>query len=113
MGGLFIDVVIAFLIKSVLRVRRTWGSSRWQRVKGRIDSSSLEGGWVLNCPTTEVAYTYEFAGQTYSAIDCKPFLIESSAKVELEPFRPGEHAVVRVNPVEPQRSILNWHDQPH
>ncbi len=111
MGGLVIDIVIAFLIKSALRLRRAWGSGKWQRVKAKVDSSWLGGGWVWNCPTTEVAYTYEFAGQTYSAIDSNPFLIESSAKVELERFKPGEHAVVRVNPMQPQRSVIEWADQ--
>jgi hypothetical protein len=93
-GGLVIDIVIAFAIKSALRLRRAWGSATWQRVKARVDSSCLAGGWVWNCPTTEVACTYEYAGQTYSTIDSNPFLSESSAEVELARFRPGEHAVV-------------------
>lgn len=111
LGGLVIDIVIAFVIKSALRLGRAWGSDKWQRVKARVDSSCLAGGWVWNCPTTEIAYTYEFAGQTYSAIDDNPFLSESSAKVELECFRPGKHAVVRVNPTQPQRSVIMWADQ--
>ena len=111
MGGLFIDILIAFLTKSALRLRRTWGSGKWQRVKARVDSSCLAGGWVCNCPTAEVAYTYEFAGQTYSVIDSNPFLFESSAKVELECFRPGKHAIVRVSPMQPQRSVIEWTDQ--
>jgi hypothetical protein len=111
LGGLVIDIFIAFLIKSVLRLRRAWGGGKWQRVKAKVDSSCLAGGWVWNCPTTEVGYTYEFAGQTYSAIDCNPFLSESSARVELESFKPGKHAVVRVDPTQPQRSVINWADQ--
>jgi Protein of unknown function (DUF3592) len=111
--GLVIDVVIAFLIKSGLRLRRAWGSGKWQRVKARVDSSTLAGGWVWNCPTTEIAYTYEFAGQTYSVIDTNPFLFETSAKVEVERFSPGENAVVRVNPMQPERSVIKWADQPN
>ena len=113
MGGLVIDVLIAFLIKSALRLGRAWGSGKWQCVEAIVDSSHLAGGWVWNCPTTEVAYTYTFAGQTYSAIDCNPFLSESSANVELERFTPGKHAVVRVNPMQPQRSVIKWADQSH
>ena len=111
MGGLVIDILIAFIVKSALRLRRAWGSGKWQRVKARVDSSCLAGGWVWNCPTTEVAYTYEFAGQTYSGIDSNPFLSESSAKVELELFKPGKYALVRVNPMQPQRSVIKWADQ--
>ncbi len=80
-------------------------------MKARVDSSGLAGGWVWNCLTTEIAYTYGFAGQTYSVIDSNPFLSESSARVEVERFRPGDYAVVRVNPMQPQRSVLTWGDQ--
>lgn len=111
MGGLVIDILIAFLIKSGLRLRRAWGSGKWQRVEAKVDSSYLAGGWVWNCPTTEVAYTYKFAGQMCIAIDRNPFLSENSAKVELERFKPGNHAVVRVNPMRPQMSVMMWADQ--
>ncbi len=111
MGGLILDVIIAYLIKSALRVRRAWGSSRWQRVQAKIDSSSLAGGWVWNCPTAEFAYTYEFSGQTYSAIDSHPFFLTETAKGEVERFHPGEAAIVRVNPVQPTRSVLRQTDQ--
>lgn len=111
MGGLVIDVLIAFVIKSALRLRRTWGSSNWQRVEAKVHSSCLAGGWVWNCPTTEVAYTYKFAGQTYSGIDSNPFLSESSAKVELERFKQGKRVVVRVNPMQAQRSVIMWADR--
>ena len=111
MGGLILDVVLAYLIKSALRLRRAWGSSKWQRVQAKVDSSWLGGGWVWNCPTAEVAYTYEFAGQTYSAIDSSPFFLTETAKGQVERFRPGEAAIVRVNPVQPTRSVLKQADQ--
>ena len=111
MGGLILDVIIAYLIKSALRLRRAWGSSKWQRVQVKVDSSWLGGGWVWNCPTAEVAYTYEFAGQTYSAIDRNPFFLTETAKGQVERFRPGEAAIVRVNPVQPTRFVLNQADQ--
>ena len=106
MSGLVVDVVIAYVIKSALRLRRLWGSSRWPAVHARVDSSSLGGGWVWNCPTAEIAYTYEFAGQTYSAIDSNPFFLTETAKGQVERFRRGEAAIVRVNPVQPTRSVL-------
>ena len=111
MGGLILDVIIAYLIKSALRLRRAWGSSKWQRVHAKVDSSWLGGGWVWNCPTAEVAYTYEFAGQTYSATDSDPFFLTETAKGQVERFRPGESAIVRVNPVQPTRSVLKQADQ--
>jgi hypothetical protein len=58
-----------------------------------------------------VAYTYGFEGQTYSAIDSKPFLIEASVKERVEHYRAGKAVRVRVNPVHPQKSVLKQADQ--
>jgi hypothetical protein len=111
LGGLILDVVIAYLIKSALRLRRLWGSSKWPVIQAKVDSSWLDGGWVWNGPTAEVAYTYDFEGQTYSAIDSKPFLVETTVKERVERYRAGEAVRVRVNPVEPQKSVLKQADQ--
>ena len=106
MGGLVIDVVIAYIIRLIVRVFRLWRGSRWQLANARINSSSVGGGWVWNCPTTEIAYTYDFGGQTYSGIDTTPFMSKSSAEDKAELFKGGETAKVRVNPSEPERSVL-------
>jgi hypothetical protein len=111
LGGLVLDVVIAYLIKSALRLRRLWGSSKWPVVQAKVDSSWRDGGRVWNCPTAEVAYTYDFEGQTYSAIDSKPFLTETSVKERVERYRAGEAVRVRVNPVQAQKSVLKHADQ--
>jgi len=108
---LALDIYIAFLIKSALRLSRAWGSQEWPRVQARIDSSWLDGGLVWNCRTAEVAYTYEIGGQTYSAIDTKPFLIEASAERRIKRFTPSETVVVRVNPLTPGQSVLEQDDQ--
>jgi hypothetical protein len=99
------------LIKSALRLRRTWVRSKWQRIQAKVDSSRLGGGWVWNCPTAEVAYTFEFAGQTYRATDSTPFFLTETAKGQVEHFQPGETVIVRVNPVQPTRSVLKQADQ--
>lgn len=106
MGGLFIDVLIAYLIKSVRRLRRLSGSNGWERVEGRVRSARLGGGWFWNCPTADVVYTYEFGGQPYSSLDSTPFLFTASAKDQLQRYRTGEGAIIRVNPIEPQSSVL-------
>jgi hypothetical protein len=69
LGGFVIDVVIAYIVRLMLRLRRPWGSSRWLSVGAKVDSAWVGGGVVWNCPTAEVAYTYEVDGQTYSGIE--------------------------------------------
>jgi hypothetical protein len=111
-GGLFLDVFIAFIVKLILRAKRSWGSSKWKLVKAKIDNSCVGGGWVMNCPTAEVGYAYEFNGMTYSVIDAQPFFMDSSAKYYVARRTRGETAFVRVNPDEPKRSGLRRADQP-
>ena len=111
MAGLVIDVWIAFLVKLILRFWRAWGSGKWQLVQARIDSSHVGGGWVWNCPTAEIGYTYDIHGQTYSNIDTKPFLMDSSAKAYVGRFGRGEKPFVRVDSTRPERSVLRESDQ--
>jgi hypothetical protein len=111
LGGFILDVVIAYFVKLLLRLRRAWGSSKWKLTKARVDSSCVGGGRVWNCPTAEVAYTYEFDGQTYSGIDSTPFLSSTSAKERADRFKPEKLALVRVNSLQPQRSLLKLTDQ--
>jgi hypothetical protein len=111
LGGLIIDVLIAFGVKLLLRIKRGWGSGNWELVKAKIKRSSVGGGWVWNCPTTEIVYTYKFNGETYSIVDTKPFLLDESAKAYVEHFRTGDTRLVRVKAEEPERSILRKSDQ--
>jgi hypothetical protein len=106
LGGLVIDIYIAYVIKSILRIVRNWGSVSWEKAQAKVDSSWLDGGWVWNCRTADVAYTYEFAGTTYSAIDSKPFLLETFAEDRVKKFRPGQSVSVWINPKEPKKSVL-------
>ena len=111
LAGLIIDVWIAFLVKLILRFWRSWGSSKWEVVKARIDAAHVGGGWVWNCPTTEIGYTYDFQGQTYRSIDTKPFLMDSSAQAYVGRFGRGQKPFVRVDPIRPERSVLRASDQ--
>ena len=79
MGGLVIDAVIAYLIKSALRFYRFWGSHNWKSVRAKIDSSWLDGSFVWNCYEADVA----------TAINLKVRLTAQSI---------GSHTLVRIRP---------------
>jgi hypothetical protein len=106
LGGLVLDVIIAYFIKTVVRWYRVWRSSQWERVQAIIHSSRAVGGYVWNCPTAEFAYSYKFAGERYSGIDSRPFFFPASAEKATGRIRRGENAIVRVNPASPQESVL-------
>jgi hypothetical protein len=109
--GLIIDVLIAYLIKQIIRLRRLWGSGRLKLVTAKIETSIFDDEWVWNCPTVHVTYTYQFNGQSYFGEDSKPFFFTRMGEIDAEQFKPGETAVVRVNPQQPQRSVLRRADQ--
>ena len=110
--GLVIDVFIAFLFKLLRRTERGWGSRAWPMVEATIESSSVGGGWIWNCPTTEVVYRYEFNEHTYRFADHKPFFSGGSAQSYVARFSAGKTPFVRVNPRNPSQSILRRADQP-
>jgi hypothetical protein len=109
--GLILDVVIAYLIKLMLRFGRLWGSNSWRAVAAKIVASRLDDNWVWNCPTVHIVYTYQIDGQTYSGMDSKPFFFSSNGEIDAESFKPGETATVRVDPHQLGRSVLKRADQ--
>lgn len=109
--GLIADVLIAYVIKLIIRLGRLWQSRSWRSVTGKIVASRFEDEWVFNCPTVHIVYTYQVDGEPYSGTDSKPFFFSRLGEEDAERFKPGETAVVRVDPHEPQRSVLRRADQ--
>lgn len=109
--GLIIDVLIAYLIKLIIRLGRLWRSRSWRQVTAKIVASRFEDNWVWNCPTVHIVYSYQIDGQIYSGMDSKPFLFSSNGEIDAGCFKRGETATVRVNPYEAKRSILRRADQ--
>jgi len=108
LGGLVLDVIIAYIVKNAVRWRRALESSKWERVQARVHSSRVGGGFVCNCPTAEVAYSYHFAGERYSAIDSHPFFFPVSAEEAAARLRAGDNIIVRVDPARPEKSVLEF-----
>ena len=112
MGGLIIDVVIAYIVRLLIRLARVLKGGGWPTVDAKIDSALVGGGWVWNCPTAEIAYTYHFKGKTYSSVETIPYMFEAVAEATVERFRKGKTANVRVNPSAPQQSVLKQSERP-
>ena len=109
--GLIIDVLIAYVIKLIVRLARVRRSGNWRLVTAKIVASRFEDEWVFNCPTVHIVYTYQIDGEPYSGTDSKPFLFSNFGENDAQRFKPGETAKVRVDPHEPKRSVLRRADQ--
>jgi len=109
--GLIADVLIAYVIKLIIRLGRLWRSNSWRPVTAKIVASRFEDNWVFNCPTVHIVYTYQIDEEPYSGTDSKPFLFSNFGENDAQRFKPGETATVRVDPHEPERSVLRRADQ--
>ena len=109
LSGWYVDIVVGFLIRSLIRRVKTRRSAAWHLEKGRVYSSNCPsisyGG-----PVAEVGYTYNYRGEYYSGIHREPFLLRSSAEDYASRFVVGSDLTVRVDPERPDISFVSRDD---
>jgi hypothetical protein len=99
------------MIGLIVRLGRAGVSSNWRLVTATIAGSQFRDNSVWNCPTLHIVYTYQIYGQIYGGEDSKTFFFSIFAERDAERFKRGETVVVRVDPYEPERSVLRRADQ--
>jgi hypothetical protein len=109
MGGLVIDIVLAFLFKSVVRAFRFVKSLRWKRSTATVvDSTVLDP--YMGCPSVKVHYQ-DSSDSSQQGTDEVPFYLRGSAKRYAQDFSLGMEVIVRVNPNNPGEMLFFPHDQ--
>jgi hypothetical protein len=109
MAGFVIDILIAFLFKSLVRAFQYVGSSSWHRSQAKILRSTLLHP-TFGCSSASVRYQILDSGVKDS--DEIPFLMSWHAKDCVEDFHSGGRITVRVDPEHPDRTYLFEWDQP-
>lgn len=104
MIGLYLDVVIEYLIRVIARTIKRRRSREWPSTKATVVSSDCPK--TSSCDLAEVVYLYRFKDERYSGTDQKPFLSQSSAKDYISHFPTGTEFDVRVKPDDPEVSIV-------
>jgi hypothetical protein len=107
MGGLFIDVYIVWLFRSIQRVLRLRGTKGWKTVAGVVRA-------VYYSPlysTVQVTYTYAVDGEPYAGISEKAFLVDNSAQQYQKDFVVKSPILIRVSPTDPNQSAIRDEDQ--
>lgn len=108
--GLFLDVYVAYVFTTLLRIWRARGSDTWSKYAATVGSaSSRRAGF--GCSTVEVVYTYILEDSTYGGMYEKPFISPDSAESFASQFPIGSKLVVRVKPGEPGVSLARDRDQ--
>ena len=97
MGGLVIDIVLAFLFKSFVRAFHFVKSLRWQRSPASVLKSTVLDPF-LGCPSVRVHYQVVSTENSQQGWDEVPFCFRGSARRYAQSFSRNEVVTVRVNP---------------
>ena len=79
MIGWYFDVVVGFLIRTVVRFVKIRSSKTWPVEKDMISSTTYPTA-VYGGPVAELGYTYIHKGEYYSGVHRKSFMLRSSAE---------------------------------
>lgn len=104
MGGLVLDIIIAFLFRTFANWFRRIRSRKWPATSATVFRSYVEQGG-FGCDVTTVSYDYKIEGEKYSATHDEPCMSRSSAKYIAQLYPKGKEITVRYKPGEPSRSV--------
>jgi hypothetical protein len=97
-GGFVIDIVVAYLYKSLVRLFEYVESARWKKTSALIvESSVLDPD--IGCPSVRIRYRQIDAEPV--AEEEVPFFWRPDARRFSEKFPPGRQVTVRVHPEHP------------
>lgn len=101
----YIDVIIGYLIRTVVRFSKIRRSKAWPIEKAVI-SSVICPKFAFGGPYAELGYTYTHNGQYYAGVHRKPFMWRSSAEDYAAQCQVGEEIQCASTRVSPKRRLL-------
>lgn len=110
MGGLFLDLYIAYVYRIIVRRLRMRRGRSWPATTASVASTSWSSG-VLGCPSAELVYIFDIRDSTFGGLDDKPFLSPSAAEAYTLRFARGNSLIVRFKPDDPNVSVVLDRDQ--
>jgi hypothetical protein len=110
LAGWFIDIVVEYLFRTIMRMIKRRGSRSWPIAKATVTSSAFQPA-SYGCDIAEVCYAYCVESELYTDINKKPFMSDHWAKDYVDYFRPDTGLTVRVKPGDPSVSIVREDDQ--
>jgi len=104
MVGLFVDIIVEYLIRVIGRGIKRRRSRGWPTVRATVANSECPKS--SGCNLAEVTYLYSVNGERYSGTNKKPFILHDSGEEYVRDFVPGKEFAVRVKPDDPEVSIV-------
>jgi Protein of unknown function (DUF3592) len=105
MGGLVLDIWVAFLLRTVANWLRRFRSRAWPSINANVFQSIREPSGGFGCAVATVSYDYSVGGEKYSATHDEPCLSHSAANYFARLYPKGKEITVRYDPNDPARSV--------
>jgi hypothetical protein len=105
MIGWYLDIIVGYLLRTLVRFIKMRQSEGWPVEKGTI-SSAICPQASYGGPVAEVAYTYIHKGEYYSGLHTKAFILKGSAEDYVGQIPIGAEIPVRVKPTHPEASVV-------
>lgn len=105
MGGLFVDIFVAYLVRILYQAWRRLGTSTWDLREAKVVSISRPPA-AYGCPVVELVYSYEAGDRTCWGSADIPFIWRSSADDYVRKHAAESLLAVRVKPDDPDVSTL-------
>jgi hypothetical protein len=109
MLGWFLDDIVVFRFRTILRYVRQVRSRNWPVASGTVEESRC-----VECamyPSAQLVYSYTVLGKGHSGTYKRGFWYRSSAKRYASRFTPSSRLVVRYRPDVPAESFIREEDQ--
>jgi hypothetical protein len=97
LGGLVLDIVVAYLYKSLARLFEYIESSRWKRATASIVESSVLDP-AFGCSSAKIRYQLDTEQESWVNEEEIPFLARRDAERFARKFCLGRRVTVRVHP---------------
>jgi ribosomal protein L6P/L9E len=105
MGGLVLDIWIAFLVRTTVNGFRRLRSRKWPEVSATVFNACTGVSGGFGCAVSTVSYHYRVGGEKHSGTHDEPCISRSSADYFVRDFPKGKEITVRVDPGAPSRSV--------
>jgi hypothetical protein len=106
---LFGDILIAFVIRAVTQLLRSYRAKSWPIVTAKVTTAE-ERHSGIGCTVVELTYKYRMNGVLFTGSHAEPFLWTGSARNYVEEHSRGSELIVRVKPGVPESSVVRDRD---
>lgn len=108
MLGWYLDEIIVFVFRTLIRFLRERNTRTWPRIEGQIHTSGPSSSFY---PAAEMTYFYSVNGQPRAGSYRRAFFFHNSAKEYTKRFIPKYNVTIRYSKDDPSRSFVSMHDQ--